>query len=88
MQKVIELVVATKEQFSKREDFKDFDYKLSFSAVIELLETSYYMEMDALSEAFDRGFLQAELKQKAEVTSGHEYVKKNFKGNENISSKV
>ena len=41
-----------------------------------------------LSEAFDYGFLQSELKENAEVTNGSEYIKKFYKKDENISSKI
>lgn len=86
MQELVEVLLKTKETLSKQEDFKDYEYKLSVDAIIDLLNNAYELETTVLSHIFDYGFLQAELKNDAEVTSGSEYIKKFYKKDENISS--
>lgn len=88
MQELIGIIISTKEMIAKDEKFKDYDYSLSPETVIELLKNSFSIEEAFISSVFDYAFLQAELMDKAEVTSGHEYVKKFLKKDENISSKV
>lgn len=88
MQELIDIILQTKEILSKDEKFKDYDYSLNVDTMINLLKNSYDIEATLLSAAFDFGFLQAELKENAEVTSGSEYVKKFYSKDENISSKV
>ena len=88
MQELIDIILQTKEILSKDEKFKDYDYTLNVDTMINLLKNSYDIEATLLSAAFDFGFLQAELKENAEVTSGSEYVKKFYSKDENISSKV
>lgn len=88
MQELIDIILQTKEILSKDEKFKDYDYTLNVDTMINLLKNSYDIEATLLSAAFDFGFLQAELKENAEVTSGSEYVKKFYSKGENISSKI
>jgi hypothetical protein len=88
MQELIEVILTTKRALSKDEDFDGYDYTLKMDAIINLLKNAHGLEMVALSHAFNYGFLQAELKENAEITNGSEYVKKFFKQNENISSQV
>ena len=88
MQELIDIILQTKEILSKDEKFKDYDYTLNVDTMINLLKNSYDIESAVLSHAFDYGFLQSELKESAEVTSGSEYVKKFYNKGENISSKV
>ena len=88
MQELIEILLKTREMLSKDEKFKDYEYTLNFNAFINLLKNSYEIESSILSHAFDYGFLQSELKENAEVTSGSEYVKRFYKKDENISSKI
>ena len=88
MQELIEIILKTKEVLSKDEKFKDYEYSLNTDTIISLLNNSYEIEEALLSMAFDFGYLQAELKERAEVTSGREYVNKYFKKNENISSEI
>jgi hypothetical protein len=61
---------------------------LNVETIINLLKNSYEIESAVLSHAFDFGFLQSELKENAEVSSGSEYVKKFYKKDEDISSQV
>jgi hypothetical protein len=86
MQELIDVILRTKEMMSKDDKFKDLDFSMNADTVISLLNNSYEIEEAILSSVFDYAFLQAELKEKAEVTSGREYVNKFFKKNENISS--
>ena len=88
MQELIDIILQTKEILSKDEKFKDYDYTLNVDTMINLLKNSYDIESAVLSHAFDYGFLQSELKENAEVSSGIEYVKKFYSKGENISSKV
>lgn len=88
MQELIDIILRTKDMLSKDERFKDHEYSLNTETIISLLNNSYEIEESLLSMAFDFGYLQAELKEKADVTSGREYVNKYFKKNENIPSKV
>lgn len=88
MQELVDIILRTKEMLSKDEKFNGYEYSLNTETIISLLNNSYEIEEALLSMAFDFGFLQAELKEKADVTSGREYVNKYFKKNENISSKV
>ena len=88
MQELVEIILKTRELMSKDEQFKDYDYTLNVETTINLLKNSYEIESAVLSHAFDFGFLQSELKESAEVTSGSEYVKKFYKKDENISSQV
>ena len=88
MQELVEIILKTRELMSKDEQFKDYDYTLNVETMINLLKNSYEIESAVLSHAFDFGFLQSELKENAEVTSGSEYVKKFYKKDENISSQV
>lgn len=91
MQEFIEALIITRDVVSSKEEYKgleDADIRLNLSLLIKLLNRHFDSEATRLSEAFDYGFLQAELKSEAEVTSGAEYVKKYFKKNEDISSKV
>ena len=86
MQELIEIILKTREVLKKDEKFQDYDYSMNADTVISLLNNAYEIEEALLSMAFDFGFLQAELKERAEVTNGKEYVTKYFKKNENISS--
>jgi hypothetical protein len=88
MQELVEIILKTREILSKDEKFKDYDYTLNIETMINLLKNSYEIESAVLSHAFDFGFLQSELKENAEVTSGSEYVKKFYKKDEDISSQV
>jgi hypothetical protein len=88
MQELIEIIFKTREILSKDEKFKDYDYTLNVETMVNLLKSSYDIEFAVLSHAFDYGFLQSELKENAEVTSGIEYVKKFYKKDENISSEI
>ena len=88
MQELVEIILKTRELLSKDEQFKDYDYTLNVETMINLLKNSYEIESAGLSHAFDYGFLQSELKENAEVTSGSEYVKKFYKKDEDISSQV
>jgi len=88
MQELVEIILKTKEILSQDEKFKEYDYTLNVETMINLLKNSYEIESAVLSHAFDFGFLQSELKESAEVTSGSEYVKKFYKKDENISSQV
>jgi hypothetical protein len=88
MQELVEIILKTREILSQDEKFKDYDYTLNVETMINLLKNSYEIESAVLSHAFDFGFLQSELKESAEVTSGSEYVKKFYKKNEDISSQV
>ena len=88
MQELVEIILKTREILSQDEKFKDYDYTLNVETMINLLKNSYEIESAVLSHAFDFGFLQSELKESAEVTSGSEYVKKFYKKDENISSQV
>ena len=86
MQELIDIILRTKEMMSKDEKYKDLDFSINSETVISLLNNSYEIEEAIISSVFDYAYLQAELKEKAEVTSGREYVNKFFKKNENISS--
>jgi hypothetical protein len=88
MQELIDVIHSTKVALSKDERFKDHEFTLSVEAISNLLNNAFSLEEAILSNAFDYGFLQAELKENAEVTNGREYVKKFYQKNENISSKV
>jgi len=88
MQELVEIILKTRELLSKDEKFKDYDYTLNVETMINLLKNSYDIEAAVLSHAFDFGFLQSELKEGAEVSSGSEYVKKFYKKDEDISSQV
>jgi hypothetical protein len=88
MQELVEIILKTREILSKDEKFKDYDYTLNVETMVNLLKNSYDIESAVLSHAFDFGFLQSELKESAEVTSGSEYVKKFYKKDEDISSQV
>ncbi len=88
MQELIEVLYNTRDALAKDEKFNEHEFKLSIKAVVDLLNNSYFLEETILASVFDYAFLQAELKEGAEVTSGYEYVKKFYKQNENISSKV
>jgi hypothetical protein len=88
MQELVEIILKTRELLSKDEKFKDYDYTLNVETIINLLKNSYDIEAAVLSHAFDFGFLQSELKENAEVSSGSEYVKKFYKKDEDISSQV
>ena len=88
MQELVEIILKTRELLSKDEKFKDYDYTLNIDTMINLLKNSYDIEAAVLSHAFDFGFLQSELKENAEVSSGSEYVKKFYKKDEDISSQV
>jgi hypothetical protein len=88
MQELVEIILKTRELLSKDEKFKDYDYTLNIDTMINLLKNSYDIEAAVLSHAFDFGFLQSELKESAEVSSGIEYVKKFYKKDEDISSQV
>jgi hypothetical protein len=88
MQELVDIILQTKEMLSKDEKFKDYDYTLNVETMINLLKNSFDIESAIISSAFDYGFLQSELKENAEVTNGSEYVKKFYKKDENISSKV
>ena len=86
MQELIDIILQTKEILTKDEKFKDYDYTLNVDTMVNLLKNSYDIESTMLSHAFDYGFLQSELKENAEVSSGSEYIKKFYKKDENISS--
>jgi hypothetical protein len=86
MQELIDIILQTKEILTKDEKFKDYDYTLNVDTMVNLLKNSYDIESAMLSHAFDYGFLQSELKENAEVSSGSEYIKKFYKKDENISS--
>jgi len=86
MQELIDIILRTKEMMSKDEKYKDLDFSINSETVISLLNNSYEIEEAVISSVFDYAYLQAELKERAEVTSGREYVNKFFKKNENISS--
>jgi hypothetical protein len=88
MQELIDVINSTKVALSKDERFKDHEFTLSVEAISNLLNNAFSLEEAILSNAFDYGFLQAELKENADVTSGSDYVKKFYKKNENISSQV
>jgi len=88
MQELIDVINSTKVALSKDERFKDHQFTLSVEAISNLLNNAFSLEEAILSNAFDYGFLQSELKENAEVTSGSEYVKKFYKKDENISSQV
>jgi hypothetical protein len=88
MQELVEIIFKTREILSKDETFKDYDYTLNVETMVNLLRSSFEIESAMLSHAFDYGFLQSELKENAEVTNGSEYVKKFYKKDENISSKI
>jgi hypothetical protein len=88
MQELVEIILKTRDILSKDEQFKDYDYTLNIDTMINLLKNSYDIEAAVLSHAFDFGFLQSELKESAEVSSGSEYVKKFYKKDEDISSQV
>jgi hypothetical protein len=88
MQELANIIISTKEMMAKDEKFKDYDYNLPSETLIELLNNSFSIEESFIASVFDYAFLQAELREKAEVTSGHEYVKKFLNKNENISSKI
>ena len=88
MQELVEIILKTREILSQDEKFKEYDYTLNVETMINLLKNSYEIESAVLSHAFDFGFLQSELKESAEVTSGSEYVKKFYKKDENISSEI
>jgi len=88
MQELVEIIFKTKEILSKDETFKDYDYTLNVETMVNLLRSSFEIESAVLSHAFDYGFLQSELKENAEVTNGSDYVKKFYKQDENISSKI
>ena len=88
MQELVEIILKTREILSKDEQFKDYDYTLNIDTMVNLLKNSYDIESAVLSHAFDFGFLQSELKEDAEVSSGSEYVKKFYKKDEDISSQV
>ena len=88
MQELIEVIYNTRNVLLKDDKFKDHEFTLSIDAMTNLLNNAYSLEESILSNAFDYGFLQAELKENAEVTSGSDYVKKFYKKNENISSQV
>jgi hypothetical protein len=88
MQELVDIILQTKVMLSKDEKFKDYDYTLNVETMVNLLKNSFDIESAVLSHAFDYGFLQSELKENAEVTNGSEYVKKFYKKDENISSKV
>lgn len=88
MQELVDIILQTKEMLSKDEKFKDYDYTLNVQTMINLLKNSFDIESAIISNAFDYGFLQSELKENAEVTNGSEYVKKFYKKDENISSKI
>lgn len=86
MQELIDVILRTKDMMSKDDKFKDIDFSMNADTIISLLNNSYEIEEAIISSVFDYAFLQAELREKAEVTSGREYVNKFFKKNENISS--
>jgi hypothetical protein len=88
MQELIDVINSTKNALSKDERFKDHEFTLSVEAISNLLNNAFSLEEAILSNAFDYGFLQAELKESAEISSGSDYVKKFYKKNENISSQV
>lgn len=88
MQELIDIILQTSQLLSKDEKFKDYDYTLNVEAVINLLKNSYELEATIISNAFDYGYLQAELKENAIVTNGSEYVKKFYTKDESISSKI
>ena len=79
MQELIDIVLQTKELLSKDENFKDYDFTLNMETVIGLLNNAFEIESSIISGAFDYGFLQSELKENAELTSGSEYVNKYYK---------
>ena len=93
MQELIEVIYASKKAVLKDEKFKyldaeDLNFKISLEEMVEFLNNAFCIEATKLSNAFDYGYLQAELKQSAEVTSGDEYVNKFYQKNADISSKV
>jgi DNA polymerase III epsilon subunit-like protein len=91
MQELIEILQKTKESLDNQEKFKEIqneELSLKLSVVIDLLNNSFHLEASQLSASFDYGFLQAELKEKAFVTNGAEYVKTFYKKYEDISSEV
>jgi hypothetical protein len=88
MQELIDVILTTKEALSKDEKFDGYDYTLKMDVIINLLKNAYSLESTALSHAFNYGYLQAELRENAEVTNGSEYVTKFFNKNENIPSEV
>jgi hypothetical protein len=88
MQELIEVIYNTRNALLTDDKFKDHEFTLSIDAMANLLNNAYSLEESILSNAFDYGFLQAELKENAEVTNGNDYVKKFYKKNENISSQV
>lgn len=88
MQHLKDVINETKDILSKKDEYSDFDFRIHLDAVINLLDNHFSLEALRLSDAFDYGFLQAELKEMAEITNGDEYVKKFFKKDENIPSKI
>lgn len=88
MQELKSILYQTKEMLSKDEKYSDFDFRIQLEVVVSLLDNAFEIEASSLSNAFDYGFLQAELKERAEVTNGREYVCKYYKQDEDISSKV
>ena len=88
MQELIDVINSTKNALSKDERFKDHEFTLSVEAISNLLNNAFSLEEAILSNAFDYGFLQAELKESAEISSGSDYVKKFYKKDEDISSQV
>jgi hypothetical protein len=93
MQELIEVIYAAKQATLKdikfsHLDVEDLNFKISLDEMVDFLNNAYSIEATKLSNAFDYGYLQAELKQNAEVTSGDEYVNKFYQKNADISSKV
>jgi hypothetical protein len=93
MQELVEVIYAAKQATLKDIKFshldnEDLNFKISLDEMVDFLNNAFSIEATKLSDAFDYGYLQAELRQNAEVTNGDEYVKKFFKKNEDISSKV
>lgn len=93
MQELIEVIFAAKQATLKdikfsHLDVEDLNFKISLEEMVNFLNNAYSIEASKLSNAFDYGYLQAELKENAEVISGNEYVNKFYKKNEDISSQV
>jgi hypothetical protein len=91
MQELIEVILAAKQAVLKDKKFtyldvEDLNFKISLEEMVDFLNNAYSIEASKLSNAFDYGYLQAELKENAEVISGNEYVNKFYKKNEDISS--
>lgn len=88
MQRLIGVLYDSTSVIDNNEEYKDVELKLPLELVVKILNNSFDVEEMFAASIFDYAFLQAELKDKAEVTNGSQYVKKFLKKNEDISSKI